>query len=605
MQANLIDLPTILNRAIKALPHLHKTVQGLFMLARYKPEQLNSIGLQLEKLTARHPNKTALLYQDQEISYGEFNRQVNRLAHYLESRGIGCGDVVAIMAENRPETLYAIVASLKLGAIASMINTTQRGEILVHSLELVRSKLCIVGEELIDAVLEVREQLSEPLQQGLLFYAEKGTIPCPDICTDLEVEVSNCPDTNPSSTTEVRLGQPCFYIFTSGTTGLPKASIMTHQRWFKAMAGIGIASLRIKADDVFYVPLPFYHNNALTLAFSAVMGAGATLAISRKFSVSRFWDEVRQYNATCFAYIGELLRYLMSAPPQAKDKTHRIRIIIGNGLRPDIWETFEERFAIPHINEFYGASECNLVFTNAFNITNSAGYCPLSFDVVQYDIEQDEPVRNKLGFIVPVNPGESGLLITKLTNAAPFEGYTDGSANKKKLLSNVFNAGDSYFNSGDLVLKQGYRHIAFVDRLGDTFRWKGENVATTEVEAITNEFSAVEQSVVYGVQIPNADGRAGMAALTLKDSIEEFDLQAFTKLLKQKLPAYAVPLFLRIKTQHEITGTFKVRKVELKNEAYHLAQVNEPVYVLLPKSDCYQPLDSELEGQIDSGVFSF
>jgi fatty-acyl-CoA synthase/citronellyl-CoA synthetase len=212
--------------------------------------------------------------------------------------------------------------------------------------------------------------------------------------------------------------------------------------------------------------------------------------------------------------------------------------------------------------------------------------------VVEYDIDKDEPVRNNQGFMNPVKKGETGLLITEINPKQPFEGYTDPEATAKKILTDVFASGDRWFNSGDMVINQGFKHIAFADRLGDTFRWKGENVATTEVEAVANEYPGVEHSVAYGVEIPGTDGRAGMAALTLKN-INDFDEAAFSRHLHEKLPAYAVPIFIRIREQEEVTGTLKYRKVELKKEHYDLAQVDEPLFVMLPQQQHFIPLDNQ------------
>jgi fatty-acyl-CoA synthase/citronellyl-CoA synthetase len=265
---------------------------------------------------------------------------------------------------------------------------------------------------------------------------------------------------------------------------------------------------------------------------------------------------------------------------------------------------FKQRFGIEHINEFYGASECNLVFTNTFNLDCTAGFCPLPYSVVAYDIEADEAVRNPQGYMQAVKKGETGLLITEINSKQPFEGYTDKDASEKKILKDVFKPGDRWFNTGDMVINQGFKHIAFADRLGDTFRWKGENVATTEVEAAANDYPGVEHCIAYGVEIPGTDGRAGMAALTLKD-INDFDIAAFSQHLRDKLPVYAVPIFLRISTQEDVTGTFKYRKVELKKEHYDLAQVNEPLFVMLPGQAQSVPLTAQIASQIQQQAFRF
>lgn len=595
----------LLPKIMQLAPRLPTILRGVKLLLTVKPTSKKAIPLLVEKHARRKPEQLAIVGHDSQYTYAELNATANRYAHYFASHGVQKGDAVAIMVENRPELLAVTLGALKLGAIAAMINTAQRNEALMHSLTVVNSKLLVVGTELQEAIDEVRPQLSEQLQAKLHTVADPKQAREPLAgFMDLDQVSADFDDTNLAVTQTLTLANPCFYIFTSGTTGLPKAAVMSSFRWFKAMAGTGIASVRLKGDEVFYVPLPFYHNNALTLAWGAVLGAGATMAVTRKFSVSRFWDDIRTFKANSFCYIGELCRYLLNQEPKASDSQHDVRVIIGNGLRPDLWQEFQQRFQIEHINEFYGASECNLMFTNAINMEKTAGFCPLPYKIIAYDIDADEPVRNAQGYCVPVEKGQSGLLITAINERSPFDGYTDPEANKKKLLSNVLEDGDLYFNSGDLVFDQGCRHVAFVDRLGDTFRWKGENVATTEVESVAGQFDGVEHAVVYGIEIPNTDGRAGMAALTIGEDLDKFDFKALVEHMRNDLPNYAVPIFLRIQAQQQITGTFKYQKVALKKQGFDIEQVDEPVYVL-DKELGYKPLDAAVLGQINSGEISF
>ncbi|WP_430462713.1 long-chain-acyl-CoA synthetase [Thalassolituus sp. LLYu03] len=604
LQPRPVSLLNILRNLVTTLPDIGVTLKGVAALVTTKPEKKKSIGLLLEQHAVLQPHHIAIRYQQQTLTYRELNELANKLSHFLMSQGIRTGDTVGVMLENRPETLIAVLATVKLGAIASMINTSQRGEVLEHSINLVKPRVLLIGEEMLDQVATVEHALPVSLKAQLYYVPDTGSRECPAHYQDLSQVTAKMSVRNPTTTRDVKMHQPCYYIFTSGTTGLPKASVMSHYRWFKSMAGMGLASMKLRKSDVLYVSLPLYHNNALTVSLAAVLGAGACIAISRKFSVSRFWDEVRFHGATAFCYIGELCRYLLNTAPADSDRQHQIRVIIGNGLRPDIWMEFKQRFNIHHINEFYGASECNLVFTNAFNLDLTAGVCPLSYNIVAYDIENDEPLRDKNGFMVPVKKGGTGLLITEVNDKQPFEGYTDEEASGKKLFRHVFKNGDCWFNTGDLVLNQGYKHVAFADRLGDTFRWKGENVATTEVESILMEYPDIEHAVVYGVEVPHTDGRAGMAALTLKAGANP-DWAAIARHLKEKLPAYAIPLFVRLREQEEVTGTFKYRKVELKNEAYHLAQVSDPVLVLLPRETAFQTLTAATEADIAAGRISF
>ena len=601
----LVSLPNIVTQLARQATSIPIKLQGVFELVTSKPPKAKSIGLLLEKHARKRPEHIAIRYEDVTYTYDQVNRKANQLAHYLSSQGIGMGDVVAVVLENRPETMISVLAIVKLGAIASMINTSQRGEVLLHSLTLVKPKMIIVGEELLDNIGTVEGDLDEASLKSLHYLRDTGEVACPAHYTNLLSAIESQPDHNPESTKQVKMHQPCYYIFTSGTTGLPKASVMSHYRWFKSLAGMGLASMNMSSKDILYVSLPLYHNNALTVSMAAVLGSGACMAIARKFSVSRFWDDIRHHNATGFCYIGELCRYLLNAPVKESDSQHNVRVCVGNGLRPDIWMEFKNRFGIEHINEFYGASECNLVFTNAFNLDKTAGFCPLSYNIVQYDIEEDEPLRNDKGFMIPVKAGGSGLLITEVNDKQPFEGYTDEDASNSKLFRNVFKQGDCWFNTGDLVNNQGYKHVSFADRLGDTFRWKGENVATTEVESILMELPSVEHAVVYGVQIPHTDGRAGMATITPANGLDNFDWAELTAHVRDKMPAYMIPVFIRVREQQEVTGTFKYRKVELKEEAYHLDKVgDEAIYVLAGKEAVYEPLSTDVEGKIDSGDLS-
>jgi fatty-acyl-CoA synthase/citronellyl-CoA synthetase len=605
MQPKPVTGMNIISGTLRILPDIGRILKGVYHLASAKPDKYQSLGRIFEVRASQHPQHCFLRYEDRQYSYQQFNQWSNQICHYLNSQGIKSGDVVALMMENRPETLACVLAITKLGAIASMINTTQRDEVLIHSLTTVTPHAFIIGEECIKAFTQVSDKINQPADFKQYYMADNSSTPVPEHFTDLTDATKDQPSNNPASTQKIQMKQTAYYIFTSGTTGLPKASILTHFRWIKAMGAFGLSAFRIRKNDVFYVCLPLYHNNALTVSWSSIVGAGATMVLARKFSASRFWDDCRHYGVTSFCYIGELCRYLLNQPEKENDRNHRVRIMGGNGLRPDIWMKFKQRFGVEQIMELYGASECNIAFVNSLNLDMTAGYCPMSFDVIQYNIEQDAPVLNNKGFMIPVAKGETGLLIAEVTKRSPYEGYTNAKANQSKVLHDVFKSGDKYFNSGDLVQKQGYKHVAFVDRLGDTFRWKGENVATTEVEEVANQFAQIDNTVVYGVQIPNTDGRAGMAAITLNTPQNQFDMEAFSDHIKNKLPNYAVPIFVRIRPQQEITGTFKYKKGTLKTDGFDYEAFNEPVFVLLPGKSHYQPVDSLLNEALKKGKYHF
>lgn len=582
---------------VTELRHIHP---GLVRLLPLRPTSRQSIGRMLEYWAAQAPERIALRFENRRWTYAEFNAWTNRLAASFAARGIQSGDTVALLMENRPELLACVAATVKLGAVAAMLNHNQRGEVLAHSIRLVSPKVIVIGAECLDAIATTPYSPQTP--SGLSYFLQPSDAPSalPLGYIDLEADTALRSPRNPRSTAKVTASQPCYYIFTSGTTGLPKASVMTHYRWLGALLGIGGLTLRLRPDDVFYCCLPLYHNNALTVSWASVLAAGATLALDRKFSASQFWYRLRHYEATAFCYIGELLRYLLNQPATPGDGHHSVRLIVGNGLRPELWQAFEQRFGISRICEFYGASESNIGFINLFGIRQTAGFTPLPYAIVEFDAEREEPVRDGRGFMRRVGAGGVGLLISEVTKRQPFDGYTDASANEKKLLRDVFKKGDCWFNSGDLVRDQGWHHIQFVDRVGDTFRWKGENVATSEIEGVLAREPDLDHAVVYGVSVAGHDGRAGMAAVSLRHGAV-FDGLGLSQRLHAQLPAYAVPLFIRIRPEQETTGTFKYRKVELKQAGFDPAQIEEPLYVLADKGKGYEPLTAELFARISRG----
>ncbi len=533
-----------------------------------RPSTKTSIGKVFQDRAARYADKVFIRFGDEVLTYRQANETVNRYAAVLAARGVGHGDVVGIMVRNSPHSVLLMLATVKCGAIAGMLNYHQRGQVLAHSIGLLSAKAVVADADFVEPIVECGADTD-----GLMSVAE------------LESLAVTAPTSDPASTSAVLAKDKAFYIFTSGTTGLPKASIMTHFRWLRALAGFGGLGMRLNSGDTLYCCLPLYHNNALTVALSSVINAGATLALGASFSASRFWDEVIRYHATAFVYIGEVCAYLLNQPPKPTDRQHNIRVICGNGLRPAIWQEFTERFNIPRVCEFYGASEGNTVYLNVLNIDKTTGICPTPVAFVEYDHESGEPVRDESGRVRKVGHGEPGLLLSKVSGLQPFDGYTDRQASEKKLVRNVFKDDDVWFNTGDLMRYQGFGHAAFVDRLGDTFRWKGENVATTEVEAAVSVDPTVDECTVYGVEVEGAGGRAGMAAIKLNDGCD-FDGKAMAKTLYERLPSYAVPLFVRVVGSLEHTSTFKSRKVDLRKEG-HGPHIGDPLYVLAGRDAGY------------------
>ncbi|MGZ4586140.1 MAG: long-chain-acyl-CoA synthetase FadD6 [Mycobacterium sp.] len=563
-----VDAPVILRGVLTAF------------LTRHSAK--TSIGKVFQDRSARHRDQVFIRFDDETVTYGQANKTVNRYAAVLAARGVERGDVVAIMLENSPPTVLLMLAAVKLGAIAGMLNHHHRGNVLAHSINLLNAKILIGEDELLEAVDESGAKVADTITIDELDRLSAGA------STD-----------NPAVTSSVLAKDQAFYIFTSGTTGAPKASVMTHYRWLRALGGSGALGMRLRSSDTLYCCLPLYHNSALTVGVSGVLSAGATLALGRSFSASRFWDEVIRYDATAFLYIGEICRYLLNQPEKDTDRHHRVRVIAGNGLQPDIWDEYTTRFNIPRVFEFYGASEGNTGFLNIFNIPRSAGICPTMVAFVEYDLETSEPVRDDKGRVRKVRGGKPGLLLSKVTKKQPFEGYTDAEASAKKLVRNAFRDGDVWLNTGDLMRPQGWRHAAFVDRLGDTFRWKGENVATTDVEAAVSAAPAVEAVTVFGVQVPGTDGRAGMAAVVLAGD-KDFDGASLAKTVYEHLPSYAVPLFVRVVDSLEHTSTFKRKKADLREQGYGSA-VEDPLYVLKGREEGYVPCYEEYPDEVSAG----
>jgi fatty-acyl-CoA synthase len=532
------------------------------------PSAKTSIGKVFQERAARYGDHAFIKFDDDIVSYREANETANRYAAVLAARGVGRGDVVGIMLKNSPRAVLLMLAVVKLGAIAGMLNYHQRGNVLEHSIGLLSAKALIGEDELLKAVEESGAKVDDSINVD-----------------ELERLAADAPTDNPAVTSSVLAKDKAFYIFTSGTTGMPKASVMTHYRWLRALAGFGALGMRLRSSDTLYCCLPLYHNNALTVAVSSVLSAGATLALGKSFSASRFWDEVIKHHATAFIYIGEICTYLLNQPEKPTDCGHHVRVIAGNGLRPSIWDEFTERFCIKRVCEFYAASEGNTAFVNVLNMPKTAGVCPTPVAFVEYDPESGDPVRDKNGRVRKVRDGKPGLLLSKVSSFQPFDGYTDKEATEKKLVRDAFRKGDVWFNTGDLMQPQGFGHAAFTDRLGDTFRWKGENVATTQVEAAVSKDPDIEEVTVYGVEVEGAGGRAGMAAVVPKQGAD-FDGKSLAKTVYDNLPSYAVPLFVRVVEELEHTSTFKSKKVELRKQGYG-KDVEDPIYVLEGRDEGY------------------
>ncbi len=567
------------------------------------PDTIGSVALLVMQNAEKYPESIALISETETVTWRELDQRANRIANRLKTEGIGRGDCVALFMQNRIDFVTSLVGIGKLGAITGMINTNLIGRPLVHCINLIESKKCIVGSEMIASIEPALDDIHLEQGRDYLMVADTDNDEIPDWALPLSSTDTTIATTTPPEANDTRVSETVFYIFTSGTTGLPKAAIVSARR---ALVGAGLSAnllLLLKPSDRIYNCLPLYHGTGLVIGLLAGFLTGAGSVIRRRLSVSQFWDDIRENQCTSFIYIGEFIRYLMSTEPQENDQDNPIRSIVGNGLRPDIWSEFKNRFGIERIGEFYAASEGNGGFANVFNKDFTIGVSSAPVKLVSYDVAADEIIRNSNNTCVEAEPGTPGLLLIEVTEKSSFDGYTDPEATEKKLVRNVCKQGDVYFNSGDLMrtvdvgFAFGLTHYQFVDRIGDTFRWKSENVSTNEVGEIINQHEDIEFSNVYGVEIPGTDGRAGMAAVVFR-GIRKPDLTSLSQHINQNLPAYARPIFIRVLPELPTTSTHKLQKNDLRDQAFHLNQVEDELLVWKPDAKAYCRLDADYYDQI-------
>ena len=552
-----------------------------------------------------------LKFEGRVVSFEQFNADSNLRAHVFHTASIRKGDVVALLMENRPEYLSSVTALAKLGAVTAAINTNLQSESLVHCIRNSNAKKILVGAECFSSIRDILPQIDLDLSDIYVdTHWEDQDSSSQDFSQTHNLnELVKTSSAKEPPVVALHSDDDLFYIYTSGTTGLPKAAKVTHYRWYTAFLGAGLFSLQLKPTDILFCPLPLYHSNGLLVAFASALGSGSTLALTRRFSASRFWDQIQESKATCFIYIGELLRYLVNQPTRPNEVTHRLQRIIGNGLRPDIWTAFQERFKIPQILEFYGSTEGNIFTINQDNTPGSVGKVLLKSSdntaIVEYDTETDTHPKGDDGFLKQCAPSQAGELIGKIKKLTPFQGYTSTEASRQKILTDVFEKGDQYFRSGDLLQRDAQGNFYFVDRIGDTFRWKGENVSTQEVQEVLTQMDAIDLVNVVGVQIPTTDGRAGLAAVVLKPS-RTFDPKAFYQHVCKRLPNYAQPTFVRICQELEVTGTFKLKKTDLRKEGYDPRKTFDPLFYRDDANACYAPItEGEVLQNIDEGIIRF
>ncbi len=596
----------LIDKAFREAKTLSVLLRTLRRMRRLSPSAAYTVADVLEEWADKTPEAVALHFEKDRYTYKQLEESANRVANWAEAKGVEPGQVVALLMENRPEFLFAWLGLAKAGAVSALINTNLRHGQLVHALRVSKADTVIVGGELAEALHEVRNDLESPLN---VWCWGRPASELPDSAA-LDSALAEASERRPSGATRagVKSGDPLFYIYTSGTTGNPKAAKFSHFRFLEAGNAFGTMG-DITSDDRIYCVLPLYHTAGGVIALSMSLIAGATFVLKRKFSARAFFPDCREHGVTVFQYIGELCRYLVNQPPSPADSDHSVRLATGNGLRPDIWEEFQERFAIPRIMEFYGATEGNVGIINLDNTPCAIGRVPpylrnvFGIKLVKFDVGTEAHVRDENGHCIECGPDEVGEAIGRIPEdkEAPigrFEGYTTKEETEKKILRDVFDDGDAWFRTGDLLRCDAEGYYYFVDRIGDTFRWKGENVATSEVAETLSRCRGVEDVNVYGVTVPGTDGRAGMASLVCG---EEFDLDAFYSHMAAKLAPYARPLFVRMQKQLTVTATFKHRKVDLVEQGYDPEQVSDPVYFRDDEANKFVPVDGELYGRIVGG----
>ena len=578
-------------------------LKAIGLTSRIEAEPRRLFADVVEGWAQHQPQRPALLSEGSNFTYAELAARINRYARWAMQIGVGPGVTVCLLMPNRPDYLACWLGITRVGGTVALINPRLVGLSLAHCIEVASADHVVLASECAEAFSTALSYLWRVPRVWSFGGCGLGD--------DLETALGE-QDPRTLAVSERRavgIDDRALLIFTSGTTGLPKAANVSHRRilsWGGWFAGLTEASI----DDRLYDCLPLHHSVGGVVAPCSMLRAGGSVVIAEKFSASGFWDAVERFDCTIFQYIGELCRYLLQAP--APETGHRLRLAVGNGLGADIWERFAERFSIPRILEFYAATEGNFSLFNVEGKPGAIGRIPpllahrFPAAIVKVDAADGRPARGWDGLCIPCGVGEVGHAIGRIgtseSGGGAFKGYTDKAETDRKILRDVFVEGDAWFATGDLMRRddQGYFH--FVDRVGDTFRWKGENVATGEVNDAIRNCPGIVDAATYGVAVPNCDGRAGMAALVVE---EGFDLAALAEHLGRRLPPYAIPLFVRLCRTLDTTETFKQQKLRLVREGFDPSRADDPVFLRHPADGLYRRLDAGVRARIADGGIKF
>ncbi len=566
----------------------------------YKERKKNpnlSIGILVEQLAQKIPSNYAVFYEDIKWTWQTLNNLGNKIANYFLKIGCKPGDTIAIMMENSPEILSIPIGINKIQGVYSFININQRQKALIHLFQISEPKWIVIDGDCLFSFKEIFKELDFKKNKVFVINNPKHN---DHIFVDLEQELEQVSEENPSTTFNSYLSDVCMYIFTSGTTGLPKAATQSNIRLLNPF---GSLILKLTQNDVVYCPLPLYHSHARINGWGSCVQSGCAFAFRKRFSASNFWKDIKKFKATCFLYIGEIPRYLLNRSKSEYVKNNTLKKMFGLGLRKDIWGEFKSRFNIENIFEFYGATDGAGGLSNMEGRPGMIGRITSTDTIVIVKTNQDtgEYFKDEKGFLIGCKPGETGMMLVKISKSSNFLGYKDKSETKKKILRNVLQEKDTYFITGDLVkLHDDNGWVSFADRIGDTFRWKGENVATLEVENILNSLPEIEICNVYGVEIPQHEGRAGMVAIKLKES-SKFNPKKFANFIIERLPKYSIPIFVRVQKELEFTGTHKLRKINLRKQGYDITKLKDTIYLWNSSTQSYKILDNDNYANILKG----